>query len=283
MHSVTIGVTTYNRKSILEKMAKSLYLSDLSVAEVHVRVYDDCSKEFDQAYLEDLFPGASVKVNKTNLKADLNTYNMYKDFLESDDEYFFNGDADLIFRKDWLSFCLDNIEKTQGVMSIFNTQTHSAVSESKDSTFVIKSDIGAAGTFFKRERIEGIVKALSALGKNKIDWGFSQYFLNFNVAIYCSKESYVQHIGLNGQNSSLNAIDYADNFKIDSVENGQIVNDILNDFLKEVTSRFQSSLKMSKFYKFGYYVLYPVVLYKRHKAKRNQAKAKRLAELSDFT
>lgn len=277
MHSVTIGITTYNRQSILEKMAKSLFLSDLSVANVHIRVYDDCSCDFDKNYLERLFPGAIVKINKTNLKADLNTYNMYKDFLESQDEYFFNGDSDLIFRKDWLSFCLDNIEKTQGVLSIFNTKTHVPVADVNDAAFVIKSDIGAAGTFFKRERIEGVIKSLSSIGKNKIDWGFSQYFLNSNIAIYCSKESYVQHIGLIGQNSSLNSIDYGENFKVDSIENGQIINDILTEFLKDITSLFQTSLKKSKFYKFGYYVLYPIVLYKRYKVKRNHNKAKSLA------
>lgn len=45
MKSVTVGIATYNRKSILTKMAASFYLSNLSGAEVHVRVYDDCNTE----------------------------------------------------------------------------------------------------------------------------------------------------------------------------------------------------------------------------------------------
>lgn len=272
MHSVTIGIATYNRKSILEKMAQSLYLSDLSCATVHIRIYDDCSTDFDKVYLEKLFPNAIIKINSENLKADLNTFNMYKDFLNSDDEYFFNADSDLIFRKDWLSFCLKHIDETNGVLSVFNTKNHKTIIDSELPGFVLKADIGAAGTFFKRECIQSIVSSLSSMNQKKIDWAFSQLFINNNISIYCSKESYVQHIGLIGQNSSLLAIDYADNFKIDSIENGQIINDLLHSFLYECTLSVQESLKNSKFYKFGYYVLYPVVLFKKIKAKLNKQK-----------
>lgn len=272
MPSVTIGIATYNRKSILEKMAQSLYLSDLSCATVHIKIYDDCSTDFDKEYLEHLFPNALIKVNSVNLKADLNTFSMYQDFLNSDDEYFFNADSDLIFRKDWLSFCLNHIEETDGVLSVFNTKNHKTIIDSKLPDFVLKADIGAAGTFFKRERIQSIVTSLSSMNQKKIDWAFSQLFLNNKISIYCSKESYVQHIGLVGQNSSLLAIDYADNFTIDSIENGQIINDILNTFLYEYTLTVQDSLKKSKFYKFGYYILYPVVIYKKIKIKLNMKK-----------
>lgn len=269
MVSVTIGIVTYNRKSILEKMAKSLYLSDLTSANVNIRVYDDCSTDFDKKYLESIFPNAFIHINKENLKADLNTFSMYQDFLKSNDDYFFNADSDLIFRKDWLTFCLNNIEKTDGVLSIFNTKNHKTIIDSNLPDFVLKADIGAAGTFFKREKIQSIVTSLSLGKQKKIDWAFSQLFLNNNISIYCSKESYVQHIGLIGQNSSLVAIDYADNFKVDSIENGQIINDITNSFLTDVTVSVQKSLMHSKFYKFGYYVLFPVVLLKKIRNSKN--------------
>ena len=263
MYSVTIGIATYNRKSTLEKMAKSLYLSDLSSARVHIRIYDDCSAEFGKDYLESLFPNANIHINAVNLKADLNTFSMYQDFLKSDDQYFFNADSDLIFRKDWLSFCLDHIEETQGVMSIFNTPNHHAIGEASNPAFVLKKDIGAAGTFFKRERIEQIVSSLSNSEKKRVDWAFSEFFIKNDIQICCSKDSYVQHIGLIGHNSSMAFIDYGQNFKVDSVENGQILNDVFNVFLCDVTSNVQKALKNSHFYKVGYIVLYPLVLLRR--------------------
>ncbi len=263
MKSVTVGIATYNRKSILTKMAASFYLSNLSGAEVHVRVYDDCSSEFDGEFLKTLFPGAAVRVNKVNLKADLNTFGMYEDFLTTGDDYFFNADSDLIFRKDWLSFCLDHIEETQGVMSIFNTKNHPAVADSGNPEFVLKEHIGAAGTFFKRERVKEIVGSLSDSDRKMIDWSFSKYFTENGLKIFCSRESYVQHIGLAGQNSSLTAIDYADGFTVDSIENGQILNDLLHDFTENLPVKFKAAVTGSVYYKAGRVILAPFTLAKK--------------------
>ena len=51
---VTIGIPTYNRKELLVVMATSLYKSELGDA-VNIRVYDDCSAEYDALFLKELF------------------------------------------------------------------------------------------------------------------------------------------------------------------------------------------------------------------------------------
>jgi len=99
---VTIGIPTYNRKDIVESMSKSLYASNLLDC-CNIRIYDDCSDAYSKDYLLKLFPTAiSVTVNPTNFKADKNMFSMYNDFLSTEDDYFFNGDSDFVFNKQWL-------------------------------------------------------------------------------------------------------------------------------------------------------------------------------------
>lgn len=271
MKNITIGIPTYNRKKILTSMARSLNESDLSIANVHIRVYDDCSTEFDKTFLKEIFPNAtSITVNEKNLKADLNTFSMYKDFLSSSDEYFFNADSDLIFRKDWLRFLLANIDNTDGIISIFNTKNH-PVKKDNDDVLIEKETVGAAGTFFSRALVEKIVTNLNAEQQNHVDWSFCKYFTECGVRIFCSKDSYVQHIGFVGQNTrDYGTFDFGKNFLIDSELNGQILNNVMEEFLEKISSKFENAfakaireLYSSRRYKVGTVVLSPLILIKK--------------------
>ena len=240
--NITIGITTYNRKSILKMMAKSYHESNLFGANLHVRIYDDKSSEFNKDFLKDLFPEAStIVVNEVNKKSDLNILSMYQDFLTTDDDYFFNADSDLIFDTGWLQYILDNFDKTDGILSVFNTLNHSVVAE--DGLFLQKKDIGSAGTFFSRERVQQIVSFSNASDNLLLDWGFCKKFIDMGVRILCSKRSYVQHIGLNGQNSLSCMADFGENFCVDTITNGQIINDILLSVCKESYEASQNFLK----------------------------------------
>ena len=265
MKKVTIGITTYNRKNILEKMIQSLLTSDLTNAEVHIRIYDDCSTEYDSDYLKSLFPfEVAIHVNEINLKADLNTFNMYKDFLNSNDDYFFNADSDLIFHKNWLNFALENIEKTDGVLTLYNSQLHKE--KNIYENFVQKDDIGAAGTFFSREIIKVMIENLFPEAQKTIDWSFSKLFNNKNIKILCSKNSYVQHIGFSGQNCNLSTVEYGKNFQIDSLVNGQILNDVLTDFSAIIPSLYTkriNEIKKSISYRLGKIIVKPFKILKK--------------------
>lgn len=277
--SVTIGVATYNRKNLLEMMAKSLYMSDLTSFETHIRIYDDCSTDFNEDYLKNLFPGAVTVVrNKKNLKADLNTYNMYCDFLNSEDEFFFNADSDLIFNKNWLNFLKENMAQTDGVLSIFNAAVnHPEIKENAGSIpggLIQKEHIGAAGTFFSRKRMEEIVENMNAEERKEIDWNFSKMFRRNGVRILCSEESYVQHIGLAfGQHANFFCNDYGKGFKVDSIENGQILNDVMDslidfmpDYMKgvkaQVTKHVETNYKNTIDFRLGQMMLKPLRIFK---------------------
>ena len=245
---ITIAIPVYNRLDFLNIMAKSLSNIDMPLP-CNIRIYDDKSTDFDISDLKKLFPNAaSINRNKVNFKADKNMYFFYKDFLSTQDEYLFNADSDIIFNKNCLTQALDFLKQTDGVLSLFNATSH-PVKEVYNNDLCIKETIGAAGTFFIRKRVKEIIDSFSGLeDKNQIksfDWKWSNYLINNNIRIFCTNNSLIQHIGYYGQNTLIPYrgyrsikiqkpyYDYGRNFKIDSIETGQIINDIFEKLVDQ--------------------------------------------------
>jgi hypothetical protein len=245
MQTVTIGIPTYNRINFLKIMSASLYRSDLSIPH-NIRVYDDCSSEYGKDTLEDLFPTAkSIKINSINLRADKNIYQMYVDFLSTNDDYFFNADSDIIFTKEWLKNALEMIEKTDGILSLFNTVSHEPY-QIIDDLFCLKHTIGSAGTLFKRECVSKMIKYFDSIEKIKgFDWQWCEYLTKNNIKIFCVNTSLVQHIGYTGQNSAL-YFDVGRGFKIETVEDGQIINDIFVESLNNMLIKWKEYKEFRK-------------------------------------
>lgn len=212
-----------------------MFASDLCYPH-NVRIYDDKSTEFDEKFLRELFPNAAtIEIREQNVRADKNTFLMYADFIKSDDEFLLNADADLIYNPEWMRKAMSLIEKTDGVLSLFNTPAHPA--DGDFSELCLKKSVGAAGTFFRKERVAQIVELLSARKRSfSIDWKFCQMFAAQGTKIFCTKKSYVQHIGFDGQNSLLKHFDFGEGFDPGNVVNGQILNNVLAEYIKEVES-----------------------------------------------
>jgi hypothetical protein len=212
-------------------MSVSLYRSDLSVPH-NIRVYDDFSTEYGTDELKELFPTAvSVFKNAVNFKADRNIYLMYKDFLLTQDEYFFNADSDIIFSKEWLSTALNLLPKTNGILSIFNASSH-PLKKNVDNDLCIKETIGAAGTLISRQRVVELMRVFDFEDSAaSFDWICSQYFTSRGIDVYCTNNSLVQHIGYHGQNYLSGFFDYGRNFNVENAETGQIINNIFELFL----------------------------------------------------
>lgn len=121
--SITLAIATYNRLPYVKKMLKSLECS-VDVNKINVRIYDDCSTEYGVNELLTLAPYAFVHRNKENLKADLNMWDIYKDFLTTGDDILINANSDLIFRPGWLRMVLMYLPKTDGVLSLYNSSRH---------------------------------------------------------------------------------------------------------------------------------------------------------------
>jgi len=233
---LTIGIPTYNRLKLLKIMAASLYESNLTIPH-NIRIYDDCSAEYGINELKEIFPtAATIKINKVNLKSDKNIYQIYQDFLSTSDELLFNADSDIIFKKDWLDTALRLLKKTNGILTLFNANSHVAY-QNIDDELCLKETIGSAGTLFHRDRVTELLTNISSMDMVKgFDWQFSEYFKNVDIPIFCVKNSLVQHIGYVGQNSSF-YFDFGRNFKIESSKQGQIINDIFENFIDDMLER----------------------------------------------
>jgi hypothetical protein len=215
---------------LVKIMAESLYASS-PLNSCNIRVYDDCSTEYGMDDLKKIFPtAASIKRNAHNIKADKNMYQIFADFLTSANDYFFIADSDLIFCHDWLSIALPLMRETNGILSLFNSVAH-PVEKIVNEDLCIKKHIGAAGTLFTRNRVEELMEQFPNIDRVKgFDWQWSEYFCDKNIPIYCVNDSLIQHIGYTGQNVSA-FFDYGRNFSLDSVLQGQVINDVFEKFL----------------------------------------------------
>lgn len=257
---ITIGIPTYNRKNILKKMAESLYLSNLNIP-YNIRVYDDCSSEYSITELRGIFPNATqFSRNEMNLKADKNTYIMYKDFLNSNDQFLFNADSDLVFSENWLEEGLDLLKDTDGVLSLFNAQNLKILQNVGDR-LCVKTKIGAAGSLLTRECVSSIIDhiSLSELNGNVpcFDFKWCEFLQRSSKKIYCVRESLVQHIGVTGQNTVGNHFDFGIGFHVDNSKNGQFINDAMELY-------FSTNIQRNSYFLFPFERIIPkskIILY----------------------
>lgn len=211
--NITVGITSYNRPEFLSIMSRSLHMCE-KIEHCNIRIYDDCSKDFDKDFLKELFPDAvEVKIRGRTLGSDENIHQMYVDFLETGDDVFVGADSDLLFRPDWVAFVEKYLPQTDGVLGLYNSVLHPADRETKinNTIFIHKSNIGSAGLVFRREIMQSIVKNVSP--SRTFDWDFSKHLEKMEVRILVSKIGYVQHIGIHGYNTNdLGPLDYGLNF-----------------------------------------------------------------------
>ncbi len=256
---ITLAVATHNRKHILEKMVTSLYLTDMG-DHVHIRIYDDASTDFDEDFLRKAFPDSkSIMRNPVNLGPSKNMYRIFTDFLAHDDDILILTDSDLIFNREWLTVVERIIDRTDGVMSLYNSVLHMAMLEKfqiDNISLLNKRIIGGAGTVFKKNIVKKILSELPP--SNTYDWDWSDYLVKSGVRLLVTERSYVQHIGIVGFNSgnyfggdlSGSLCDYGVNFIGGNEHNekvqGEFFKELLQIYTKEI-ERFKKIIISGKF------------------------------------
>lgn len=196
----------------LRTLAKSLS-NVRNIGRHAIRIYDDASTAYDPKDIRALFPSAkSVDRNNENLGADGNLYRIMTDFLRHEEDVLFICDSDLIVHPECLNYISAHIEKTPGVMSVYNSVNHPSYGEAVGG-LLRKKSIGAAGSVYTRSMVERIISELPAQYSNYWDWAISFYLTGKGVDIYVSEQSYVQHIGLMGENNTTMLFDYGVNYK----------------------------------------------------------------------
>lgn len=240
---ITVGITTYNRKNILKIF--SLLLSKQIFENINIRIYDDHSSEYNEEFLREVFPYAKEIIRRDkNFKADKNMYYMYKDFLKTKDDYLLQLDSDMLigtnFFKNILILC-DEIIKEEGVYSLYNSNNHEYsiknIKNIEEEFFYLKKHIGGACVLFPRKVIEKIIDNIEIENQDysNFDWRWSKYLFENNIPIYVSKNSYVQHIGMGGQNNScIKNLDIGENFiGLESIEGANFLIKYYEDLIKE--------------------------------------------------
>ena len=214
MQKIMLGITTFNRKEIVEKMAQSL--SDAETENCEIVVFDDCSTEFDKNWLSKVFPTAKiyVKAEKCDRGANLNLYSIYEYFLNSDADIFFSLDSDLIFDPNFVKVGLNILEKTDGILSLYNSFKHDPYDffMCDEGIILLKKHVGSAGVIFKRHILKKIIEEVPL--SRKFDWDWSDLLVDNEIRIMVTDVSYIQHIGFLGYNTNHTfEMDFGYNFK----------------------------------------------------------------------
>lgn len=210
---ITLGITTYNRLDYIKKMCLSLRNTN-GLESCSIRIYDDCSTDFDTRALRREFPFVTeYRRRKSNLGADHNIRQMYVDFLETDDDVLVNCDSDMIFRSDWIDTLKELFPLTDGVLSLYNSGLHRPIAFASidHNEFIQKETIGSAGTVFSRSIVEDIVTNVKP--SYKYDWDWSNLLTSKGIRLLVTENSYIQHIGIRGENcDACMNVDYGLNF-----------------------------------------------------------------------
>ena len=248
-----IGITTFNRKNILVKMAKSF--SECAILDgSKIIIFDDHSSEYGKDFLSKLFPNAQIFINECSIGADNNIYAIYQYFLKTDRNILFSIDSDLIFNPDFINIGIKYIDNTDGILSLYNSLKHKYYKKISigQETFLLKRTIGTAGTVFTKKILKKIIENVPCT--RQFDWDYSYYLNNIGIKIFVTEKSYVQHIGFHGFNTQ-NALfmDYGLNFDPITITNYNYLLELLESViiqgdiaLSQTTERLNESYWIKK-------------------------------------
>jgi hypothetical protein len=271
---VMLGITTFNRESKVIDLCRSINAAD-NISKCKIIFFDDNSSDLDFRKIEAiLIYKFDVIRNKKNLGADLNTYQMYKYFLNSDLDLLVNLDSDMIVNKNFYTKIIENIDYCEGILSLYNSNQHQSIQTVtfNNTDFEIKKDIGAAGTVFSKGVIRDIIDNVKE--SESFDWDWSKYLVSKGKKLFVTQKTYIQHLGFDGQNcKSLKKLDFGLNYEPDNIETQIIYLRNLENFVLKLPSKMkevETFYKRSYSYRIGKFLISPIIFfcYLLNKAKK---------------
>ena len=251
-----IAIPVYNRAKYVDIVAKSLSECKL-IEQADVRVYDDCSSEFDISYLEEKFKSVNAKIKRRSTRSpctENNAFEMMTEFKMSDNDVLLICDSDLLLRPDALEFLHNNFKLTDGFMSLYNSDLHLTVK--KGTLFDLKINVGFAGMCLSKEIVSLVLEHKNPLfGDLKI----SKIIFENNIRVLVPTNSMVQHIGISGKHGSLSrGMDYSSSFEPISEHNKKVISELAPVIAKAQTAFIGKLLFEDKYRIHGFLLHQPL-------------------------
>jgi glycosyltransferase involved in cell wall biosynthesis len=222
---VAIGVSTYNRRHLVELNAASLRSSSIP-PDTALIVVDDASTDYDVDYLRSIYPGfADVRRRPEHSGgASFANRDVMRQLLETDADAVLLLDSDLLVSSNFLEVGVSLLGDTDGLLSFFNTPNHPDIGAR--GPFVLKQSIGCAGTLWRRDLAAKVISEVPA--GFRWDWRFSDFLVKAGVALCVLRDSLVQHIGYSsGHNSTFGHGDFGVGFFDSDARNAYRLTEVL--------------------------------------------------------
>ncbi|MCL2145377.1 MAG: glycosyltransferase family 2 protein [Endomicrobia bacterium] len=260
---IMITIPVYNRMKYVEILAKSLS-ECRQIGKADIRVYDDCSTDFGIDYLNNQFLPLNAKIKRREKRSACtanNYFEMMTDFANSDKDVLFLCDSDLLLRPDALEYLERVFPLTDGFMTLYNSDLHLTVKEGKE--FDLKLDIGHAAACISKKCISIFLKHNNpGMG----DFKLSETMVDNNIRILAVKNSRVQHIGVEGKNSSkMIGMDYSASFEPLSKHNKEVVDELIPLLLQTQSSLIKKLMFEDKYRRDGFFLHQPIKHLQRRK------------------
>eukprot|EP00918_Siedleckia_nematoides_P059315 GHVU01129330.1.p1 GENE.GHVU01129330.1~~GHVU01129330.1.p1 ORF type:complete len:694 (+),score=86.94 GHVU01129330.1:348-2429(+) len=222
---VLVAVLTHNRKPYVEEQARSMRnwvrWSGGLPPNVRVEVFDDSSREYTAAWLQEAYDVAarvrnladdptmpSARPSKSDgdskrvvaheggntvtkhiMKAFLSEFRSY--------DYLIILDSDLVLHPTWLvRIELAYQELPGALISLYNSCVHKTLTY--NNFLARKEDLGNAGIVWPRALLEKVMGVLAETSDVAFDWQFSTYLKENDTPLFALRPSAVDHIGRKG-------------------------------------------------------------------------------------
>ncbi|MFY7964660.1 MAG: hypothetical protein ACOVO1_07170 [Chitinophagaceae bacterium] len=229
MHDYIFNVVTYNRVQLATESIMKLVMQKPSNSIVDV--IDDCSKEslFELEYLlneplSNHFPKNQLRQNKVRLGVELNNINRLNDSIYDNQEFVYLTDNDVCYSR----LFYIQLEKLKNLMiedksifasTLFNYNIvgscHPEIGNYNED-YVLKNSFGGVSMLIRVEDFKKAMEYYQSPNYRYVkgwDWAVCHYGISVeNKKLVATKNSYVQHVGIEGENSTKERYDYANNF-----------------------------------------------------------------------
>jgi hypothetical protein len=182
-------------------------------------IRDDASTKFGPDELAQLMPLAErIDRNAVNCGPDLNQVRLLRDCIAAGARRVIVLDSDMIVSPAALDFAERAFERTDGVLSLYNSQHHREV-RGIDEELVEKRSIGGAATCWGAALLASVLDGLGTVRGAYDTWDWQAVYLlrAMRRRMIVSRRSYAQHLGISGQNNRrFGSIDYGSGFVIET-------------------------------------------------------------------